>query len=178
MSLFTHGGNATFSQCGRYRYSLTRQWSPIRHPVVFVMLNPSTADANADDPTIRRCAKFAHSWGYGGIAVVNLFAFRSTDPAALKATDDPIGRDNDAHIISASRDRYVIAAWGAHPFATERAAAVLKLLENRATYIGCLGTTKDGHPRHPLYVKGDTEPVTFPLRPSQGEQNRKEQPHA
>ncbi len=118
------------------------------------MLNPSTADAERDDPTIRRCAGFARSWGFGGMTVVNLFALRATDPARLRRARDPVGRDNDRHIAAAASAGLVVVAWGVHGRLGERDRAVLALLSGCRP--GCLGTTRGGHPRHPLYLPAAT----------------------
>lgn len=147
---------ATLSDDRRYRYQLGRRWGTPwaegGRRVLWIMLNPSTADADADDPTIRRCIGFSRAWGYDELVVVNLYALRATDPAELGRAEDPFGPDNatwlDHHLSHADS---VIAAWGAHNTATNVADALL--LEHRP--LRCLGTTKDGHPRHPLYVRAD-----------------------
>lgn len=139
---------------GPYRYELTRHWGN-GGTMAFVMLNPSTADADLDDPTIRRCMGFARREGMGGISVVNLFAWRETDPRYLPPVDDEaIGPLNDRKttLVMQAAD-VVVAAWGAHPRATERAKFVLSV--PLRTPLVCLGTTKAGAPRHPLYVRGD-----------------------
>jgi hypothetical protein len=151
---------ALLSECGTYRYRLSRQWTFGAFRLAWVMLNPSTADAEQDDPTIRRCMGFARAWGYGGIVVVNLFALRATDPRELRHHADPVGVENDEHIRKVARDEgAVVCAWGAHPFASERAAEVLRIIRANQPTALCLGTTKGGAPRHPLYVKGTTELV-------------------
>lgn len=140
-----------------FRYQLTRQWNRSNHPALLtvVMLNPSTADNFRDDPTIRRCMSFANAAGADGLRVVNLFALRSTDPAALKRALDPIGPENDRHLLEAARSSTImVAAWGAHAFARDRADHVFQLLCDAGMTLQCWGTTKDGHPRHPLYVHG------------------------
>lgn len=148
--------NAIISACDRYRYALTRVWDEVLPVLVFCMLNPSTADASQDDPTIRRCIGFAKREGCGGIAVVNLFAWRSTDPDTLPELDDEkIGPENAAYVAELTRGRRVVVAWGGHFSASP--AVVEPFLERlRATAEGvyCLGTTKAGAPRHPLYVPG------------------------
>lgn len=148
---------ATLSDDGVYRYRLDRIWDPDAPRALFIMLNPSTADATTDDPTIRRCRTFAHREQLGGFTVVNLYALRSPDPAALLDHPDPVGPDCDHHLLQAMRHPHVaIAAWGAHPFAERRAEYVARLVVNATnTTLRCLGRTKHGHPRHPLYVKGD-----------------------
>lgn len=148
---------AVLSPCGTYRYTLDRVWDASLLTALFIMLNPSTADASEDDPTIRRCRSFATREGCGGLTVVNLFALRSTDPAALTSHPDPVGPQNDVHIALAldRQPAVVIAAWGAHPFAKPRAAQVAGLLTAHGGQPQCLGVTKNGDPRHPLYVRGD-----------------------
>lgn len=142
---------------GDYRYVLTRKWDATRDPVVFVMLNPSTADATVDDRTIGRCVWFAKREGFGGIVVVNLYAFRATNPRVMFAAPDPIGPDNDRIISERTRGRTVIAAWSYHAKAA-RTAQVAELLADAAA-VFVLGLTKRGHPRHPLYVHSDA-PLT------------------
>ena len=145
---------ATVSPCGTYRYDLTRHWAETP-PVLWVMLNPSTADADIDDPTIRRCIGFTKSWGYGSLAVVNLYAFRSTDPKGLRSAADAIGPENDEHIAKwAERSMLAVAAWGAHGGPT-RAGSVARIVRAAGRDLMCLGITKSLAPRHPLYVRGD-----------------------
>lgn len=147
-----HGTNAILSPCGLYRYRLTRRWAD--GPTCgFIMLNPSTADAEKDDPTIRRCIGFAKREGCGGLIVVNLFAFRATKPIALLDAEDPIGPDADHHLLDAIQevDGPLIAAWG-NWNRGHRAADVAAMI---GAHCACLGKTKDGHPRHPLYVRAD-----------------------
>ena len=158
--------SAVLSNDGLYRYELTRMWDNEKRAAVWIMLNPSTADDDADDPTILRCISFSKAWGYGGIRVVNLYALRSTDPAALKRHPDPVGPLNDWHIKLAAgySSRPVIAAWGTKAEAS-RAAAVADLIGPR---LMCLVKTKHGHPKHPLYVKGDTQPVPWTRAEKQG----------
>ena len=145
-------GGATFSADRRYRYRLWRRWDRSRPVVAFVMLNPSTADARNDDPTIRRCVGFARAWGYGGIEVVNLFAYRATDPRELRAANDAVGPENRRHIHRAiARAHLVVLAWGAHG----SGSGLLSLPRAR-----CLGLTRAGRPRHPLYLRRDVRPVS------------------
>lgn len=166
---------ATISPCETYRYTLERVWDASRRRAMFVMLNPSTADASENDPTIRRCIAFATREGYGGITVVNLFALRATKPAALALHPDPVGPENDMWIQAAlfRQPAVVIAAWGAYPpaaghgmasCATARVAAVLRLISIYGVPVKCLGTTKDGQPRHPLYLAGNTPLIDFTPR--------------
>lgn len=150
----------------RYRYWLRRTWGPGPR-ALWVMLNPSTADARQDDPTIRRCVGFSRGWGFGGLAVVNLFAYRATDPDELAklvaAGGDPIGPENEKAIafeLDASLE--VVAAWGSSgpgPLVADRAACVRDMIRKAGRPVWCLGTTNTLQPRHPLYVKGDTLPI-------------------
>lgn len=153
-TLFPGVTSASISDCGTYRYGLKRVWDDAKPVVAWIMLNPSTADAEQDDPTIRRCVGFSKAWGYGGLAVVNLFALRATNPKYLWLVDDPVGPENDVFISEITQGRRVVAAWGAAARATSRAERVMMLLAHRK--IECLGTTAMGHPRHPLYVQGST----------------------
>ncbi len=150
---------AVLSSCGQYRYGLTRTFFTGTGTVLFIMLNPSTADAEMDDPTIRRCIGFARRWGFQELKVGNLFALRATDPRELKRVSDPIGPENDRYLMhmSGSADA-VIAAWGAHGIYRNRSQHVLGLLEGT---VECLGLTKQGYPRHPLYLRADAarEPI-------------------
>lgn len=167
--------DAVISDCGTYRYLLRRTWDHNRQRALFVMLNPSTADADNDDPTIRSCIRLCRFWGYGSFEVVNLFAFRSTDPNALLDAADPVGpRNIDVIEAAANRCDAIICAWGAHKSATYVQAGyrpwgvmVFDLLGNaRRPAIFCLGTTKSGAPKHPLYIKTGTPLVRFDPRRS------------
>ena len=151
---------AIISECGRYRYTLHRAWNDDAPRMTYIMLNPSTADASKDDPTIRRCIGFAKREGCGGLNVVNLFAYRGTNPADMKAADDPVGPENDKWVgrIFATADGPRVVAWGADPFARERAARMGRAWRN----LMCLGKTKSGAPRHPLYVPADAPLVAWP----------------
>ncbi len=155
---------AVISPCGDYRYVLTRpiqQTTPAHKPCLFAMLNPSTADANTDDRTISRCIGFATAWGCSSLTVVNLFAYRSTNPAALLTVDDPHGPDNSHHIadqLDRHRNSLIIVAWGARRIAQN--APAQKAF--RSTPVLCLQKTASGAPKHPLYVNGDTTPISWP----------------
>lgn len=152
---------ADISTCGKYRYRLTRQWAdgPL---LTFVMLNPSTADDDIDDPTIRRCMAFARRENMGGICVVNLFAFRATKPKALDLADNPYGEGNYAALGDTLGEAPVIVAWGAHLRADNPGRAYCQRAKRAGVSLSCLGRTKMGSPRHPLYVRGDQslEPYT------------------
>lgn len=159
--------SATISECGLYRYTLARTWDEGKPPVVFCMLNPSTADSTQDDPTIRRCVGFAKKWGFGGLAVVNLFAFRATKPEDMVRAADPVGPENDAHIKAAAKGRLVICAWGLFALPDRlkavhaRPRAILDLIRSVDGDPRCLGLTKNGRPKHPLYLRADALPVSF-----------------
>ncbi|SFI15082.1 DUF1643 domain-containing protein [Albimonas pacifica] len=144
---------AVISDCGLYRYRLWRRWGA-GPTCVFIMLNPSTADAKQDDPTIRRCIGFAKREGCGGLVVANLFAYRATSPKDMKAASDPVGPKNDEHLrwCADLATGPVIAGWGTHGSFMGRAAVVRRMLSGRISH---LGLTAAGEPRHPLYLKGD-----------------------
>jgi hypothetical protein len=152
---------ATFDSTGDYRYALWREWDWNLPRVGFVMLNPSRADAEINDPTIRRCIGFARSWGFGGLEVVNLFAYRTTTPKDLSQVADPIGTDNDSHLQSFPKrvDR-IILAWGNWGGLYKRDRQALFLLDS-AHPLQCLGMTKHGHPKHPLYLRKTAHPLRF-----------------
>lgn len=157
---------ADVSECGEYRYSLTRRWDIAFPLLTFLMLNPSTADAEEDDQTIRKCIGFARSWGYGGIDVVNLYAFRSTDPKQLVAQQslgkDIVGPGNNDVIFDAMRraadaSTQLVCAWGSirtgRPRTIEtRVVNVKSMARTAGVTLQCIGRTKDGDPRHPLMV--------------------------
>lgn len=157
--LWTHA-DAVLSDCGQYRYVLSRAWDLTKDQLCFCMLNPSTADALQDDPTIRRCLGFAHQWGYGSLVVVNLFAFRATSPTDLQHASHPVGPVNDKAILEAVEYAdTVIAAWGVHGQYLNRDAAVMELLRDHDVYY--LGCTQDGSPKHPLYLRRDVLPQRY-----------------
>lgn len=144
---------ALFSDCERYRYLLTRDWRDDGGRLLFVLLNPSTADERANDATLARCQKRAEEMGFGGFAVVNLFALRSPDPRAIQQAADPVGPENDATIRAAVADAAeILAGWGNHGLRGGRAASVLPLLAGAGKPLWSLGVTLRGAPRHPLYV--------------------------
>jgi len=139
-----------------YRYALMRMWDPEKRLCTFCMLNPSTADAHKDDSTIRKCQHFARLWGYGGIVVVNIFAFRSTYPRLLKKAKDPVGPRNDDMIMKHCRSGEVVCAWGAHGTYLKRGGQVWNLMSLAGLKPKCFYKTKDGEPGHPLYVAYST----------------------
>jgi hypothetical protein len=152
--------NAVMSVCGKYRYVLTRQVGPGIRTAAFIMLNPSTADSTQDDPTIRRCIGFSKLWGCGKLIVMNLFAVRATRPFDMKRAADPVGPDNREWFQKMLADRGdgpVVCGWGVHGSHREQDVAVLDWLANLGIEPVSLGMTKDGHPKHPLYVPYDVE---------------------
>jgi len=150
--------NATISDCRKYRYALSRNWDDKMRTVLFIALNPSTADEINDDPTIRRCINYAENWGYGSILVANLFAYRTTKPAKLRYVKNPVGNDNDQHIMDLSKKAHIIvAAWGNEGSLFNRDKEVARLIPN----LMCLKVNKSGQPTHPLYQKKDKELIRF-----------------
>lgn len=135
---------------GEYRYKLIRRWRSDIPALIWVMLNPSTADHMKDDATIRKCIGFSMNNGYGGIEVYNLFAFRSTDPLELKYQKDPVGPENDRYLQEIPAGRPVVAAWGVlpHGMPGRRELDVIQLLRDRDWR--CFGLTLQGYPRHPV----------------------------
>jgi hypothetical protein len=168
---------ARISKCGKYRFALVRSWDKSKPFVMFMMLNPSTADAEKDDPTIRRCMAFAKVWGYGGICVGNLFPYRATDPSELLIADHVLPYDNFPGEnlqwigIMAKSCELVICAWGnAHilkKFWKKNIYEQYAPLKQFVTKLRYLELSKDNTPKHPLYLKGDLTPKKFepsPLR--------------
>jgi len=161
---------AVISDCGQYRYHLTRDIPQVIRrvkEVTFIMLNPSTADADLDDPTIRRCMGFASDWGCSKLHVVNIFPLRATDPKELIRHQNPHGENanfrrtrNDVYIRNAiSRSSFVICAWGANPLAKDRFND--HTCNELTAPLNCLALSKDGSPRHPLYLKKDLQPFKW-----------------
>lgn len=145
---------AVFSDCGAYRYALTRIWDAAAARVLFVMLNPSTASEERNDPTVARCEARARALGFGGLAVANLFAWRATRPADLRRAAHPIGPGTDRHLLEdAARADLLICAWGNHGALHGRGAEVLRLLVSRGHALHHLGLTRLGQPAHPLYLR-------------------------
>ena len=146
---------------GNYRYLLWREWDSSSKTVSFIMLNPSRADAQTNDPTITRCINFALSWGYGRLEVVNLFAYRTSKPSLLKQAAEPIGKDNDRYILeSVEKSDRVILAWGNHGLWRKQDIYTLELLKNH-NHLYSLGITKRGCPRHALYLRRTTKPEIY-----------------
>lgn len=156
-------GDCRFDDSGTYRYWLRRgdPKTPPSRSVAFVMLNPSTASADDEDPTVRRCRGFAERWGFDRMDVVNLFAYRAVHPKELTLVDDPIGDDNERWLASVRAHRLVVCAWGIHGTLMERGDEVAGELRRHCRTLKCFGLTKNGHPRHPLYLRADAKLVSF-----------------
>lgn len=163
----------------KFRYTLWREFYGVKalpglgvpvkgneayHYANFICLNPSTADEKKDDPTIRRCIGFTKTWGFGAFCMTNLFAFRATKPVNMKLFDNPCGEQNQHYLLEcASNAGIVIAAWGVHGVYHEQDLTVRQWLKQAEIKIYHLGLTKDGHPKHPLYLKADTKPTLYLL---------------
>lgn len=149
---------AQISVCGCYRYALWRLWNRDVPYVMFVGLNPSAADAEADDPTLRRCIGYARSWGYGGVCIGNLFAYRATDPDELLRVLDPIGPENDKWLERLAKGAGItVAAWGNRGRYMNRDRRAMLMLVD----LHCLGINKQGQPKHPLYLRKDLKPLPW-----------------
>jgi hypothetical protein len=154
---------ALLSPCGQFRYRLGRRWAD-GAPLLFVMLNPSTADADVDDATIRRCIKFAQAHGFPALEVVNLFAYRATDPKELRRAGYLAGPENDAHIRQAADEAAAVCvAWGANVAELERPHVVLSLLHASGKPLQCLRITRSGYPQHPLMLPSSCRLMPFDL---------------
>ena len=161
---------AVYSPCERYRYLLTRTWDPEGPRALFVMLNPSTATEVQNDPTVERCERRARALGFGAFRVTNIFAWRDTDPRAMRAAADPVGPGNDPAItesaaewIRGGADR-ILCAWGTHGAHLGRGPAVAALLRGTGRPLHVLGLTRDGHPKHPLYIGYSEQPQPWSPR--------------
>jgi hypothetical protein len=153
---------ATYSDCERYRYALTRTWDAGGKRVLFVMLNPSKATEVQNDPTVERCERRARALGFGAFQVTNIFAWRDTDPFQMRKAKDPIGPGNDAAILAgvAWADQ-VIAAWGTHGAHMNRGPQMTTLLQGTGKPLYTLGLSKHGHPKHPLYISYSQQPILW-----------------
>ncbi|WP_204112796.1 DUF1643 domain-containing protein [Shimia biformata] len=163
----THDRNGTsssavYSDCETYRYALTRVWESDGRRVLFIMLNPSKATEMQNDPTVERCERRARALGFGAFRVVNIFGLRETDPKKLRAHPAPTGPENDAQVLEACDwADVIIAGWGAHGEHLGRGADMAAVLRESGRTILCLGRTKAGHPRHPLYIAYRQSPVRW-----------------
>ena len=151
---------AVFSPDGKYRYRLWRVWDRSKPLVLFILLNPSTADEFRLDPTLTRCRNFAQHWGYGGLLVGNIFALRSTDPRALYTDHDPVGPHNDIHLREmVVQAKTTVVGWGTHGRWMDRGNAVVRFIPEPK----CLGLNQDGTPKHPLYISSRSDPIPYRL---------------
>lgn len=154
-------GWATFDETRTYRYTLHRRWANAGRRVCFCLLNPSTADEYVLDPTLTRCLGYAQRWGFAAMEVVNIFALRSTDPAGLRAHNEPVGPENDRAIRKAARRAdLVVVGWGTHGELLGRGPLVGEMLASICEPV-CLGLTAAGHPKHPLYLRADLDPMAY-----------------
>lgn len=165
---------AVLSPCRTWRYALWREWDWTLGAFVVIGLNPSTADETTDDPTIRRCIGFAQRFGCGRLVMLNLFAFRATQPKDMLAALDPVGPQNDATLRTYAADPsslFTVAAWGTHG-SPERVAEVASIF----SHLECFGRNKDGSPKHPLYLPATAPLTTFrgsrAAAPTQGDTTR------
>jgi hypothetical protein len=153
---------ATYSDCDRYRYALTRTWDPAGKRVLFVMLNPSKATEVQNDPTVERCERRARALGYGAFQVTNIFAWRDTDPFAMRKARAPIGPENDVAILAGvAWADMVIAAWGTHGAHLDRGPQMAAILHAAGKPVYTLGLSKHGHPKHPLYISYSQKPILW-----------------
>lgn len=154
---------AVYSDCERYRYLLTRVWDLTGPKVLFVMLNPSTATEVQNDPTVERCERRARALGFGAFRVCNIFAWRETDPAKMRRALDPVGPENDAAIAqSCDWCDTAVCAWGTHGVHLGRGPAVERLMRKTGRPLHHLGLSKNGHPKHPLYIGYSVQPELWP----------------
>jgi hypothetical protein len=158
MTLLTDNrSGAIFSECRKYRYALWRIWDENKPLVMFIGLNPSTANETGDDPTIRRVKSMAKSWGYGGVYMMNLFAYVSTDPAKL-LLPEALDKVNEYHLLATSQKcRKIIFAWGNFKEAEQQGRKIADVFPNAYA----LHINKNGSPKHPLYCRADVQPVLY-----------------
>mgnify|MGYP003381930750 CR=1 FL=1 len=150
--------DATFSPCRLYRYELWRKWGEGDRYVMFIGLNPSTADEKTDDPTVRRCMNYAQAWGYGALCMTNLFAYRATKPRDMMSVADPVGPENNHFLLQAAAQAgIIVAAWGTDGAHLGRDTKVREMLPQ----LTCLRLTKKGHPAHPLYLPKTLKPALW-----------------
>lgn len=167
MNTETKPRDTIFSPCRKYRYTLWREWDSSLPYCQFIGLNPSTADETKDDNTIRKCVKFAKSWGFGALCMTNIFAWRDTDPKDMKRAQDPVGPDNDRWLLEIGADAGLrVAAWGNHGTHINRAKAVAIAFEDALMSLSCFRVTKERQPEHPLYQRDDATLFNWPTSPN------------
>lgn len=153
---------ALYSDCEKYRYALTRVWDEVGRKAAFVMLNPSTATEVQNDPTVERCERRSRALGFGAFRVCNIFAWRDTDPFKMRKAAEPIGAENDAAIAEACQwADQIICAWGTHGVHLGRGPDVAQLMQATGEPLFHLGLSKDGHPKHPLYIAYAQQPMLW-----------------
>jgi hypothetical protein len=153
---------ATISPCGTYRYVLTRRWASGDRVVNWILLNPSTADGATDDPTVRYVDDFSRRWGFDALVITNLYALRSTDPEKILIAKDPIGPDNDRHLIDCAQSSdLVVCGWGNFGTFDGRGRTIRRLLADAGVPLYCLGTNDNGEPSHPLYLPATRRPTVM-----------------
>jgi len=158
----TSDAGARFSRCRCWRTLLWRRWDPSRPVANFLMLNPSTADELRLDPSCTRARVYVERWGFGGLIVTNLFAWRATDPNEMKAARDPVGQGNDRAILTAAREaKLLVCAWGNHGAHLERSRRVIALLRGAGVDLHVLKVNGSGEPAHPLYLRGSLRPQVW-----------------
>lgn len=163
-SIDTKADTAIYSDCEKYRYVLTRRFDQDNSKVCnFIMLNPSTATAWKNDPTVARCCKYAQRWGYGALIVTNIFAYRATDPKEMKSQDSPFGDDNAYWLrMAAEMSELRVCAWGTNGAFRHQDKAIIWLMKQEPSQeLHCLEVTKHGYPKHPLYCRGDLKPIPY-----------------
>jgi hypothetical protein len=164
VDLLNEKREAVFSPCRTWRYRLAQIWDEDTAPLYWLMLNPSTADEQKNDPTVERCERRARMWGYGGSVVYNIFAYRATDPKDMRKFRDPVGPDNDDWIRKLARksqDIDVVAGWGEHGAHLGRGAQILDIFKAENGRISALKINASGHPAHPLYIAYDKTPFAM-----------------
>jgi len=165
------GAGALLSPCDKYRYFLWRTWREDIAPITFCLINPSTADSKEDDPTLRKCMTYAREWGFGGVQIVNLFAYRTKSPKVLaeaaKRGEDIVGPENDGNLrLVLQAPGVVLCGWGNMPstHVKRTSLALSNLFGAPGAQLCCLGVNLDGSPKHPLYLRGDLQPQPYDLR--------------
>ena len=155
---------AIYSPCELYRYALTRVWDKDGKRVLFIMLNPSKATEQMNDPTVERCERRARALDFGSFRIVNIFALRETDPHLMRKAVDPAGPENYATLVeSTAWADTIICAWGTHGVHRDQGAAVEAVLRETGKPLSSLGLTKHGHPKHPLYISYAQQPIDWPV---------------
>ena len=166
-NLSVRGGResgAVFTECDKYRPLLWRVLDPSKPMALWIMLNPSTADENVLDPTITRCRNFSMDWGYGGLLVCNLFDYRATYPKNMKVQAEPVSDHNQLAILQAANVAdLIVCAWGVHGQHQGQDQLILAWLLAAKHTLYYLALTKIGMPKHPLYLRGDLEPMRYEL---------------